>query len=68
MVQASHAGRRAKCVAFSNAILQNMKDDNFLPQLIFGDQATFHMHIFHMSGKLTVTMSEYGDSKIHKRI
>ena len=43
MVQALCAGDRAKCVEFSNAILWDMKDDNYLPCLIFSDEATFHI-------------------------
>ena len=39
-----------------------MEDDNFLPRLIFGDEAAFRI-----SGKANVTMFEYVDSKIHKR-
>ena len=43
MVQALRAGDRAKRVEFSNAILRDMKDDNFLPRLIFSDKTTFHI-------------------------
>ena len=43
MVKALHAGNRAKHVEFSNAILQDMKDDNFLICLIFTDEAKFYI-------------------------
>ena len=50
MVQALHTGDREKIAEFSNAILRNMEDDNFLPRLIFSDEAT----------KLTVTKPNIG--------
>ena len=43
MVQALRAGRKAKRVKFSNAISLNMEDDNFLPHLMFSDEATSHI-------------------------
>ena len=62
MVQARRVGNRTKRMKCSNVILRDMKDDNFLPCLIFSDDATFHI-----SGKVIVTMSDYRDSKFHKR-
>ena len=64
MVQALRAGDKAKRVEFSNAILRCMKDGNFLPRLIFSNEATFY---FISAAKLTATVSEHGGSKIHKR-
>ena len=43
MGQALHAGDKAKRVEFSNAILRDMEDDNFLPRLIFKDETIFHI-------------------------
>ena len=43
MVQALRAAHRAKRVKFSNAILRDTEDDNFLPRLIFGDEATLYI-------------------------
>ena len=48
MVQALHAGNRAKRKELSNATLQDMEDDNFLPRLNFCEVATFHI-----SGKVS---------------
>ena len=53
MVQTLLAGNRAKRVEFSNAILRDMEDDNFLPCLIFGDEETFAL-----AAKLIFTISE----------
>ena len=60
MVQALRVGNRTKRVKCSNAISRDMEDDNFLPCLIFSDEATFHI-----SGKVIVTMCDFGDSKFH---
>ena len=43
MVQALCAGDKAKRVEFSNAILRDMEDENFLPRLRFSDEVTFHI-------------------------
>ena len=43
IMQTLHAGDRAKCVKFSNAVLPDIKDNNVLPCLIFIDEATFHI-------------------------
>ena len=43
MLQALHAGNRAKRMEFSYVILWLMEDDNFLPRLIFDDKATFYI-------------------------
>ena len=40
-MQALGAGDREMRVKFSNVILRDIKDDNFLPLLIFSDEATF---------------------------
>uniref|UniRef100_UPI00358EB2A0 histone-lysine N-methyltransferase SETMAR-like n=1 Tax=Myxine glutinosa TaxID=7769 RepID=UPI00358EB2A0 len=43
LVQALRTGDKGKRVEFSDAMLQNMEDDSFLPRLIFSDEATFHL-------------------------
>ena len=52
MVQALRAGDKAKHVKFSNAILRDMEDDNFLARLIFGMK-----QYFKSAAKLTVIMT-----------
>ena len=44
MVQALRAGDRTKRLQFSNAILRDMENDNFIPRLIIRDEATFHIY------------------------
>ena len=43
LVQALRAGDKEKRVEFSDAMLQDMEDDNLLPRLFFSDKATFHL-------------------------
>ena len=38
------AGNTTKRVEFSNAILPDMENNNFLPRLIFSNEATFHIN------------------------
>ena len=57
MVQVFRAGDRAKRVEFSNAILRDKEDANFLLRLIFSNEATFQI-----SGK---AIRHNKDSKIH---
>ena len=62
MMQAFRAGGKAKGVEFSNAILRDMKDDNFLSRLIFSDEATFYI-----SSKANGHFVRIWDSKTYKR-
>ena len=43
MIQAFRAGETAQRLKFSNAILRDMEDHNFLLRSIFSDEATFHI-------------------------
>ena len=47
LVQALRPNDKRKRVEFYDRMLQNMKDDTFLPRLIFSDEA-----MFHQSGKV----------------
>ena len=62
MVLAFPSGNRAKRVEFGYAIFRDMEDDNFLPRLIFSDEATFHI-----CGKVDRHNVQIWDSKIYKR-
>ena len=61
MVHNLRADDGAKCVEFSDAILRDMEDNNFLSRLIFSNEAAFYI-----SGKVNRHKSKYGDLKIHK--
>ena len=61
MVQAHRDGNRAKHKVFSSATLRDMEDDNFLPRLIFSDEATFHI-----SGKVSRHNARMGTQKSKK--
>ena len=56
LVQALRAGDKEKRVEFSDAMLQDMEDDNLLPRLFFSDKATFHL-----SGDVNITIWAYAD-------
>ena len=43
LVQALHVGDKRKHVEFCNDLLIDMEDDRVLPQLIFSDEAMFHV-------------------------
>ena len=43
LVQKLRNDDKGKRMEFSNALLEDLEDDSFLPRLIFSDEATFHL-------------------------